>query len=275
MSDPRLDRPVAAEIVGLDPECEAGHSLWLAPRQGWLDAPIPGQFVMVWLPRQSAARSGPRDPNALDNVPMSVAGWEPGRVKVTIAGVGPTTNGLLECEPGELLGLTGPLGHGFSWSPEASLLLVAGGVGAPPLAYLAGQAMADGCEVHTLLGARSESALFSRQPLIRYSRTLELATDDGSTGHHGFVTDLMEAAALARLPDLVCACGPEPMLARVLEWAENRRQGPLPVQLCLERQMTCGIGVCGVCTVDEWLVCHDGPVLTGEQLRGSREFGQN
>ncbi len=282
MREPRLDRPVAAEVVELEPECEAGHSLWLAPRTGWREAPTPGQFVMVWLPRPPASESsgsgtgtGPgTSKEALDNVPMSVAGWEPGRVKVTIAGVGPTTRGLLECREGEMLGLTGPLGCGFQWSPGQSLMLVAGGVGAPPLAYLAQRAAADGCQVHTLLGARSEKALFSGRVLERHSATLEVATDDGSAGHHGFVTELLDGTAETSDPELVCACGPEPMLRRVLDWAEERRPKPLPAQLCLERHMSCGIGVCGICTVDEWLVCADGPVLTGEQLRGSREFGK-
>lgn len=269
-----LDRPVAAEIVELEPECEAGHSLWLAPGTGWQEPPTPGQFIMVWLPRPPAASTSGHTREVLDNVPMSVAGWEPGRVKVTIARLGPTTRALLECREGELLGLTGPLGQGFQWSRGQSLLLVAGGVGAPPIAYLAERATADGCEVHTLLGARNESGLFSRKVLAQHSRTLELATDDGSAGHPGLVTELLYQAANSGEPDLICACGPEPMLARVLEWAEDRKPKPLPSQLCLERHMTCGIGVCGVCTVDEWLVCHDGPVLTGDQLRGSREFGK-
>ncbi len=328
-----LDRPVAAEIVEIVPEGSAGHSLWLAPRTGWRTPPDPGQFLMLWLPRPPAApaagapaaaasaasaaiaetaegKPGPGPGREVcDNIPMSIAGWEPGRLKVTIAGVGPTTNGLLQCRVGELLGVTGPLGQGFRWQAGDSLLLVAGGVGAPPLGYLAERARADGCRVHTLLGARTEGAIFARAALAEHSDILLVATDDGSAGHHGFVTELLEGAAAALAvtpangapaapatgaeeaaqarpgptpgpghpavagPDLLAACGPEPMLARVLDWAEARRPAPLPTQLCLERHMSCGIGVCGVCTIDELLVCRDGPVLTGEQLRGSREFG--
>lgn len=262
-----LLQPVAARIAEVVPEGTAGHSLWLEPRRGWEEPPQPGQFLMLWLP-DSAERQ------CCDSVPMSVAGWEKGRLMVTIADLGPTTKALLQCKVGEQLGVTGPLGHGFDWTNKERLLLVAGGVGAPPLRYLAERVREEGLEVHTILGARSEGALFSRTDLAKFSHELNVATDDGSAGHHGFVTELLDKVASRLEPDLLCSCGPEPMLVKVLEWTEQQRPEPIPCQLCLERYMGCGVGICGVCTVDELLVCHDGPVLTGTQLRDSQEFGK-
>ncbi|HIM33585.1 MAG TPA: dihydroorotate dehydrogenase electron transfer subunit, partial [Candidatus Poseidoniales archaeon] len=92
-------------------------------------------------------------------------------------------------------------------------------------------------------------------------------TDDGSAGHPGFVTDLLDG----RSPDRLYSCGPEPMLVKALAWA---LASGIPAELCLERYMACGVGLCGVCTIDRDLVCQDGPVLSSERLAQSAEFGK-
>lgn len=254
-----MKRPVAAEVVAIDNRTAAGHSLRLALAEGWREPPQPGRFVMLWLPRPPAGH----DPRACDAVPMSIAGWEPGRLRVTIADAGPTTAALLACEPGHRLGVLGPLGRGFSLDARRPLL-VAGGVGAPPLLWLAQRLAAQGAEPTTLLGARTADELFHRD---EFPGRVVVATDDGSAGHHGFVTDLLADAGGDRL----YACGPEPMLVKALAWT---REHAIPGEFCLERHMACGVGLCGVCSLDGDLVCQDGPVFDAERLARSREFGR-
>ena len=87
----------------------------------------------------------------------------------------------------------------------------------------------------------------------------KLATDDGSAGHHGRVTELLASSS----PDRLYSCGPEPMLVNGLQWA---LQHHVAAELCLERYMACGIGLCGICSLDQDLVCQDGPVFTSERL---------
>jgi dihydroorotate dehydrogenase electron transfer subunit len=100
-----------------------------------------------------------------------------------------------------------------------------------------------------------------------------IATDDGSAGYKGYVTDVvtryLETNRSVQAP-LIYACGPEAMLVALYRFARNRG---LEAQLSVERYMKCGFGVCGQCALDSVLVCLDGPVLTLEQLDGVQDFG--
>ena len=252
-------RPVAAKLTEIDNCTSVGHSLWLAPCSGWEEQPEPGQFVMVALPHPPAGFGR----EVCDAVPMSVAGWEPGRLRLTIKDLGPTSVALLACRPGDMLAVTGPLGHVFSLDARQPLLM-GGGVGAPPLLFLAQQLAARGLEPVTLLGGATGDEIFHRD---EFPGTVEIATDDGSSGHQGFVTDLLNG----RNPDMLYSCGPEPMLVKGLEWA---LANGIRAELCLERYMPCGVGLCGVCSIDRQLVCQDGPVLGSERLAQSAEFGK-
>ena len=252
-------RPVAAKLTEIDNRTSVGHSLWLTPCSGWEEQPEPGQFVMVALPHPPAGFGR----EVCDAVPMSVAGWEPGRLRLTIKDLGPTSAALLACRPGDMLAVTGPLGHGFSLDARQPLLM-GGGVGAPPLLFLAQQLAASGIDPVTLLGGTTVDEIFHRE---EFPGIVEIATDDGSAGHHGFVTELLDG----RSPDLLYSCGPEPMLVKGLEWA---LANGIRAELCLERYMPCGVGLSGVCTIDRQLVCQDGPVLGSEQLEHSAEFGK-
>ncbi|HJO28613.1 MAG: hypothetical protein QGE96_01355 [Candidatus Poseidoniia archaeon] len=252
-------RPVAAELTEIDNRTSVGHSLWLTPRSGWEEQPEPGQFVMVSLPHPPTGFGQ----EVCDAVPMSVAGWEPGRLRLTVKNLGPTSAALLACKPGDMLTVTGPLGRGFSLKATQPLLM-GGGVGAPPLLFLAQRFAAQGVELVTLLGGTTADEIFHRS---EFPGTVEIATDDGSAGHHGFVTELLDS----RNPDMLYSCGPEPMLVKGLEWA---LVNDIRAELCLERYMACGVGLCGVCTIDRQLVCQDGPVLGSEQLEHSVEFGK-
>jgi dihydroorotate dehydrogenase electron transfer subunit len=213
---------------------------------------------MIWLPDAPEGFG----PEVCNTVPMSIAGWEDGKVRITVKNLGPTSAALLACQPGDLLGLMGPLGNGFSLDTRQPLLM-GGGVGAPPLLYLAQTLVARGIEPMTLLGGRTNTEIFHYDEI---PGVVKIATDDGSAGYQGKVTDLLQN----HVPDHLYSCGPEPMLVRGLEWAlENQ----IAAELCLERYMACGIGLCGICTLDQDLVCQDGPVFSGSRLTHSKEFG--
>jgi dihydroorotate dehydrogenase electron transfer subunit len=208
----------------------------------------PGQFVMVWVP-------------GVDEIPMALSSpWS-----VTVQRVGDATAALFACSEGDLLGIKGPLGNGFSVGGRT--LAVAGGIGAAPLRHLA----IEGSVETFLLGARTAAELPFKAEIERMT-DLVVATDDGSAGHHGFVTDLLAEIDLAAY-DHICVCGPEIMMRavlRLLDEADCADRG----QFSLHRYMKCGVGICGSCCIDPsgLRVCRDGPVFSGDVLLGS-EFG--
>lgn len=210
----------------------------------------PGQFCMVWIP-------------GVDEIPMGFSSEN----SITVQKVGEATEALFSCEKGQKLGIKGPLGNGFS--VEGKVLVVAGGVGAAPLRTIALSGKAD----TFLLGAQTRSEIPFKERLGN-CRDIRISTDDGSYGHHGFVTDLLQEIDLDAF-DTICTCGPEMMMKGVLsllceKGAEER------AQFSLARYMKCGIGICGSCCLDSsgLRVCRDGPVFTGSELLKSPEFGK-
>jgi dihydroorotate dehydrogenase electron transfer subunit len=179
-----------------------------------------------------------------------------------IEDVGPGTKRLTELDAGDELLLVGPLGNGFAPPREGRVpLLVGGGVGIAPLAIWQDEIDAN---VTMLLGFRDESHAHGAALLDNPS----IATDDGSVGHHGLVTDLLEDELDARADELeVYACGPPAMLEAVR--AICAKHGA-PAQLALESGMACGFGACFGCvvpTVDGYIrLCLEGPVLDAQVL---------
>lgn len=210
----------------------------------------PGQFVMVWVP-------------GVDEIPMALSAGD----SITVARVGDATSALFAMHEGDMLGIRGPFGNGFSISGRT--LAVGGGIGASPLLPLAAKGLAD----TFLLGARTGEELVFRNRL-ETMLDLRIATDDGSCGHHGFVTHLMKDIDLTSFTH-ICVCGPEMMMKNVLAILEA---GGLmeKSQFSLHRYMKCGIGVCGSCCMDPsgLRVCTDGPVFAGNLLADSPEFGK-
>ena len=177
-----------------------------------------------------------------------------------IEDVGPGTKRLAEARPDDALMIVGPLGNGFSApDPGRAPLLVGGGVGIAPLAIWQDEI---GCTPQPLLGfrdrERAQGATLLRDPNV--------ATDDGSVGHHGFVTDLLRAE-LHEAGHTVYACGPPPMLEAVRMLCAEYET---PAQLALESGMACGFGACFGCVVatrDGYIrLCTDGPVLAADRL---------
>jgi dihydroorotate dehydrogenase electron transfer subunit len=214
----------------------------------------PGQFVMLWLP-------------GVDEKPISIAAPDP--LTLTVAKVGPFSIALHERKAGDLLSWRGPFGRPFRLDPARPALLVGGGYGAAPLYFLATQAAAHGIATTVALGARRADDLIFVERFQRLGVQLLLATEDGSAGVKGFVTEAI-THQLADRPTLY-ACGPEGMLVALHALCHEHG---LPGQLSVERYMKCGFGVCGQCTLDDILVCTDGPVLDVEQLDGKLDFGR-
>jgi dihydroorotate dehydrogenase electron transfer subunit len=212
--------------------------------------PDPGQFYML----TAAERwGGGEDERPFLPRAFSVMRSRDGTLEFLLEDVGPGTRRLAELAPGDELLLLGPLGNGFARPREGRrAILVGGGVGIAPLVIWSDALGA----ATTLLGFR-DAAHAEGAALLPGAR---IATDDGSTGHHGFVTDLL-AAELDPGAE-VYACGPPPMLDAV---AGICADAGVPAQLALESGMACGYGACFGCVVgtrDGYVrLCLDGPVI--------------
>jgi NAD(P)H-flavin reductase len=178
---------------------------------------------------------------------FSVMRAHDGALEFLLEDVGPGTRRLAELDAGDELYLLGPLGNGFTPpGAERRPILVGGGVGIAPLVILS-EALG---EAETLLGFR-DAAHAEGAALIPGAR---VATDDGSVGHHGLVTELLETGGNIE----VYACGPPPMLAAIAGL-------DVRAQLAMESGMACGFGACFGCVVpteDGYVrLCVDGPVI--------------
>jgi dihydroorotate dehydrogenase electron transfer subunit len=204
----------------------------------------PGQFAMLWIP-------------GVDEKPFSISDGDP--LQFTIARVGPFSDVLHALEVGDALWVRGPFGRGYS-AGAGRTLLVGGGYGAAPLCFLGRSILAAGAVgIEAALGARSSADLLFVERFQALGVEVHVATEDGSAGARGRVTDvvapLLESGRFARL----CACGPEGMLESL---AALCRAARVPAELSYEAYMRCGIGICGACEHGARLLCMDGPVVS-------------
>jgi dihydroorotate dehydrogenase electron transfer subunit len=225
--------------------------------------PRPGQFYMLATEKGWGGGGDERPylPRAFSYARARVSS-DGVELDFLLESVGPGTARLAALEPGEGLALVGPLGVGFRPPPPgAGPILVGGGIGVAPLLCLHG-ALAEPSTL--LLGFRTAThaqaaALFAGGPA--------LATDDGSAGRRGLVTELLRERLAAGAPAAVYACGPPAMLEAVRVLCAERG---VPAQLALESGMACGFGACLGCalpTRDGYVrLCIDGPVLDAQRL---------
>jgi NAD(P)H-flavin reductase len=247
--------------------------------------PDPGQFYMLatverwgggederpFLPRafsHLAARGGHLGDGAPEWLARSglaaraaSASGEPLTLDFLLHEVGPGTIRLAESFASDELWLLGPLGQGFAPPRQGRRpILVGGGVGIAPLATLRDEL---GAAALTLLGFRDAAHAAAAQ----YLPGARVATDDGSTGHRGFVTDLLRAELGCDPRAEVYACGPHAMLDAVRGICAEHG---VPAQLAMEAGMACGYGACFGCVVETVegysRLCVDGPVLDAAVL---------
>ncbi len=223
----------------------------------------PGQFVQV------------RVDDRLDPLlrrPFSVYHWDEkqGIIEILFQVRGKGTALLARKRPGERLDILGPLGRGFAIPAEpGAALLVGGGIGAAPLRGLAEKLEQSGWELTVLLGAADESLLARTEDFSHLGKTI-IATDDGSRGIKGRVTNVLPLVAGSTFKQIY-ACGPKPMLAALSSWAAANG---LPIQVSLDEVIACGMGVCLGCAhpvkagaeTGYAKVCTQGPVFNGEEV---------
>jgi dihydroorotate dehydrogenase electron transfer subunit len=243
----------------------------------------PGQFLMLRLPDRTDPLLG-RAFALYDTI--DDAHGRPWAIDIVHQVVGKMTGLMAGLRAGDRVSVWGPLGNGFpDYSGIEHLVLVAGGIGQTPFLALmrrvlgtkgyAGQAPRREVQrVSLYYGARSQDLLAGLEDFERAGAVLHLATDDGSRGFRGFVTQLLRQhwhaqprAAASRW----AGCGPEPMLHALAELAEH---AAVPCDLSLETPMACGVGICFSCVTrvkkaDGWdyaRVCVDGPVFEAGHL---------
>ncbi|HTQ68569.1 MAG TPA: dihydroorotate dehydrogenase electron transfer subunit [Solirubrobacteraceae bacterium] len=219
----------------------------------------PGQFAMLAAERRWG---GGQDERPFLPRALSVARHTGAEAHFLLEDVGPGTRRLCELRPGERVLALGPLGRGFR-EPQTGRrpLLVGGGVGVAPLVILQDRL---GTPARALLGFRDGERARAAELML----DVRLATDDGSAGHRGTVTELLERELDEDSAAEVYACGPGPMLEGVRALCARRQ---VPAQLALEAPMACGFGACFGCVVPardgRYLrVCVDGPVIAAGEL---------
>lgn len=242
----------------------------VAPGHSPLRNVRPGRFVML----RGAWGRELQNPRAFSVLDSDADGW----FSVLLKPYGQGTRRLCNTASGDPLMVTGPLGRGFApaRSEGATQLLVAGGVGLPPLHLQARRAAAAGLsnKVELLYGGRDRDDLVLLEDFEGWDVAMHLATEDGSVGERGYVTVALERrlelAAQRGEQVEILSCGPTPMLHAVRKIGLARG---VQTWLCLEEEMACGFGVCLGCAVPVYgakpyrYCCTDGPVFDAREVR--------
>jgi dihydroorotate dehydrogenase electron transfer subunit len=221
---------------------------------------LPGQFAMVWIP-------------GVNEIPMSVMiSAEKGQAAFTVRKHGTATTELFLKKVGDKIGIRGPYGNSFTIR-QGKLLLVGGGTGLVPLIRLV-TFLKKTDNVTILMGAKTKSEVFfekiAEKLLEGTNHKVLVATEDGSYGHKGLVTDVMETLVKENKFDGVYTCGPEKMMHKVVQIASTNN---IHAEASIERMMKCGIGICGSCCFGDMMACKDGTVFDDKTLLSNKEFG--
>ena len=243
---------------------------------------VPGQFVMLRLADQNNPLLG--RPLALYDTVLDDRGTAIGLNLVYLV-LGKMTTKLATYTPGQPLEIWGPLGNGFPARACDHLILVAGGIGQTPFVAVAHEATGGrqygdpvrstprAKQVTLCYGVRSGDLAAGVSDFEDAGATVRISSDDGTLGHHGLVTELLEQELAATTDRVrVLCCGPEPMMERV---AEICNRAGAACEVSLETPMACGIGICFSCVArvrqasggwDYKRTCVDGPVFDAEKL---------
>jgi dihydroorotate dehydrogenase electron transfer subunit len=202
--------------------------------------------------------------------------------------IGKGTEILAGKKEGDFVDVLGPLGTGFSLprahapnrtskassglgsSLEPRAIIIAGGIGAAPLVYLAEELTKNKIKTIVLIGAKTKDVILCEKDFKKIAREVYVSTDDGTYGCHGFVSRLFHnilKTSESRFETIVYVCGPHGMLKCIAEICAERG---FECQVSLEEKMACGMGACLGCAVptksDNKLACKDGPVFNAGEL---------
>ena len=216
-----------------------------------------GQFYLL--------RAWDREP--LLSRPISIHEIFEDKISFIYQVVGKGTEILCRLRPGDSIKITGPLGNGFNTDNiKGNIAVIAGGIGIAPMKQILKELVTSkkgvtNSNIDFLCGFRSQ--VYLTEELKLYTENIYLSTEDGTTGHKGYITEIFNPSKY----DVVLCCGPEIMMKKVVNMckAENT-----PIWVSMETHMACGVGACLVCTCkSEGLnkrCCTDGPVFLGETL---------
>lgn len=218
----------------------------------------PGQFAMLYLPNGELLL--PR--------PISICDVEEDTVTFVYQVVGAGTKVLANINSGEQIRTLAPLGKGFllgesARTPLKKVAVVGGGIGVAPLLLLTKSLALQGASVDVFLGFRDTPVLLREFDALA---NVHVATETGSEGHKGYVTELLQQAMVNGY-DEILTCGPRPMLDAVAAIAKN---SGIPCQLSMEERMACGMGTCVGCVLSVegtyMQICTEGPVFYSDKL---------
>jgi dihydroorotate dehydrogenase electron transfer subunit len=223
----------------------------------------PGQFVNIKL--SDGLKPFLRRPFSIHNISGS-------KLEILYEVLGEGTKILAGRKKGEYLDIIGPLGNGFDYrrvdKPSGQkTILVAGGIGVAPLLFLSEKIKAK--DKIVLIGAKTKKQVLCEKEFKNSGCDVKIATDDGSVGFKGRVTDLLKSIlpALDHRLSILYACGPNPMLKALSDITQKNN---LPAQVSMEEHMSCGIGACLGCVVKTKngleRVCKEGPVFNAKHL---------
>ena len=217
--------------------------------------PQPGQFVEVAVDKAKV----------LLNRPFSIYNATENSLELLVKPLGRASEALSTYVPGDSIRVIGAMGNGFPGDVQGKrILLVGGGIGIAPMRYYAIDALAKGAQVEMLFGNQTDPDQ-TLVDILSQTCPLHLCTDDGSRGHHGFVST--HTALTERPWDMIAVCGPSPMMRAVAAIARTRN---IPCFVSLENTMACGLGACLCCveptTTGNRCVCTDGPVFNIDEL---------
>ena len=263
--DPMLPRPFVVRHTRQD--TRDTYTLVLEPVAGEPLTYEPGQFTMLHA-------------FGVGEAPISISGdpARKGRLEHTIRNVGSVTAALVAAAPGTVLGVRGPFGTGWEVArgKGGDVVFVAGGIGLAPLRPAIAELIAhraDYDRVVLLYGARTpEDILFGddlRSWAERHGIVVEVTVDNGQYGwggRVGLVTQLVTRAGFDAVHALALVCGPEVMMRYAAQALSDRGVPAERLRLSMERNMKCGVGLCGHCQLRELFLCVDGPVLGYDRL---------
>jgi NAD(P)H-flavin reductase len=264
---PLMPRPF--RVLATQKETADTTTLTIEPADGVPLVFAAGQFTML------GTFGGAEAPISVTSSPVA------GPMEQTIRDMGGVTHDLTTAEPGDMLTVRGPYGTGWNITDGAGgdLVFVAGGIGLAPLRSALLEALANRAayrRVVLLYGARTPAEQVFRDDLARWARgdggialdvTVDRA-DRGWTGPAGLVTDLIPGAGFDPARTLALVCGPEVMMRFVAVALIDAGVPAGRIRISLERNMKCGIGLCGHCQLRELFICTDGPVLPYDRVAG-------